>query len=334
MLSLSGHDGGVSSLCISPVEPFTLCSTSLDKSVILWDIRSGVQISALKGHRDCVNTAIFVSDGRRLITGGDDKTVLIWDPRNSAAPLATQRGFGDGINKFALASNGTALFSACDDGVVYTHTFGPDDGKLTLVDKVMVSGNTANDVLYHCLETGEGDVLVTCGEDASVRTWKIVPTENPEDRIISSVDEFEAPVNHIAIHGTMLFAASAQGVFALSVTPAGEVVFAEEYSKVFYGHDDYVRGLEVIGSCMLTVSDDGTAIEWNLETARPTRRLKLSNEQIMAQCLVYHGGAPTHIVTGGEDQVISVWSLPFAEMGERELALPLRDPEFDGAAEN
>src|SRR5262249_17093907 len=46
--------------------------------VSLWDVATG-QEHRLEGHRGPVYSLSFTSDGRRLLSGGEDTTILIWD---------------------------------------------------------------------------------------------------------------------------------------------------------------------------------------------------------------------------------------------------------------
>jgi WD40 repeat protein len=50
-----------------------------DRSVRLWDVKTGRERRTLRGHRDLVNSIAFSPDGKRLATGSYDKSVRVWD---------------------------------------------------------------------------------------------------------------------------------------------------------------------------------------------------------------------------------------------------------------
>ena len=85
-------------------------------------------------------------------------------------------------------------------------------------------------------------------------------------------------------------------------------------SKGFACHTDFVRGIEFLDDdTMLTVADDGTAVEWSLRTAQPTRQMKLHDEPIMAMAAARDSAAsaPHTLVTGCADGVVRIWRMPF-----------------------
>jgi WD40 repeat protein len=77
--SLKGHAGNIRSLAFSP-DGKTLASVGNDdKTIKLWDVRTGQEKAALKGHtRDVVGVA-FSPDGKTIAAGGYEKTVYLWD---------------------------------------------------------------------------------------------------------------------------------------------------------------------------------------------------------------------------------------------------------------
>jgi len=72
------HDDAVTAIHL-PVGGFELTSSSMDKSVRRWDIRTGKEIARRTGHQDGIVGGLAVSkDGKKVITGGDDTVALVW----------------------------------------------------------------------------------------------------------------------------------------------------------------------------------------------------------------------------------------------------------------
>jgi ribosome assembly protein SQT1 len=71
------HDDAVTAI-ILPEGSFELTSTSIDKSVRRWDIRTGREIARRTGHQDAIVGGLALSkDGKKVITGGDDTVALV-----------------------------------------------------------------------------------------------------------------------------------------------------------------------------------------------------------------------------------------------------------------
>jgi WD40 repeat protein len=64
--------------CISPDGKLAL-SVSMDKSCILWDLRTGQIRQVLKGHEGHISCISISPDGKRAISGSSDGTCFIWD---------------------------------------------------------------------------------------------------------------------------------------------------------------------------------------------------------------------------------------------------------------
>lgn len=77
-----GHGGAVNQLKIAPHQPYLLASASSDRSVRLWNIETMVCIASFhgeNGHRDDIVTIDFNRDATKLVSGGTDHMLAIWD---------------------------------------------------------------------------------------------------------------------------------------------------------------------------------------------------------------------------------------------------------------
>ena len=59
----------------------TLVSASFDKSLRIWDGRTGRFIATLRGHVGAVYQVCWSSDSRMLVSGSKDSTLRVWDIR-------------------------------------------------------------------------------------------------------------------------------------------------------------------------------------------------------------------------------------------------------------
>jgi WD40 repeat protein len=63
----------------------TVAVGSAHRDIVILDAITGSQTAILSGHTDEVNSVVFSSDGRSLVSGSDDKTVKLWDMQTGGA---------------------------------------------------------------------------------------------------------------------------------------------------------------------------------------------------------------------------------------------------------
>jgi WD domain, G-beta repeat/Patatin-like phospholipase len=72
------HSGPVRSVAFSP-DGKLIVSGSYDRSVIVWEVATGILRQTLKGHLDSVRSVAFSPDSKLIASGSDNDRVIIWD---------------------------------------------------------------------------------------------------------------------------------------------------------------------------------------------------------------------------------------------------------------
>ncbi|MGB7084594.1 MAG: NB-ARC domain-containing protein, partial [Phormidesmis sp.] len=75
--TLQGHENWVCSVAFSPGGEH-LMSGSADRTIKLWDVKTGECLQTLEGHSNWVMSVAFSPDGERLVSGSADRTIKLW----------------------------------------------------------------------------------------------------------------------------------------------------------------------------------------------------------------------------------------------------------------
>jgi len=78
---IKGHRDGVGFVSLSPCGRMvaSACGRSLDKTLIIWDVRSGRKLKNLTGHTKQITGVSFGPFGKKIASSSYDKTIRIWD---------------------------------------------------------------------------------------------------------------------------------------------------------------------------------------------------------------------------------------------------------------
>jgi WD40 repeat protein/uncharacterized caspase-like protein len=100
--------------------------------VQLWDVASGREIGAIKGHGRAVSKVAFSRDGKLLASGGTDSTIKIWDTATQKE-LRTLTGHTAPIESIDFSPDGRLLASASEDGSTFVWDTKTGEHLLTLI---------------------------------------------------------------------------------------------------------------------------------------------------------------------------------------------------------
>ena len=114
--TLSGHTFWVNAVAIAP-DGLTAISASSDKTLKIWDIKTGTELLTLTGHSSDVNAVAIAPDGLTAISGSHDDTLKIWDLL-SGKEIASFSGEHE-FNCYAISPDGVTVVAGDDSGRVH-----------------------------------------------------------------------------------------------------------------------------------------------------------------------------------------------------------------------
>ena len=94
-----------------------IATSSWDRTVRLWDARTGDFRQSLAGHQDWVHHVAFSPDGARIATAGADGAIKLWDTASSQE-LSTLRGHTKNVTCVTFCPDGRRLASSSSDQTV------------------------------------------------------------------------------------------------------------------------------------------------------------------------------------------------------------------------
>jgi mitogen-activated protein kinase organizer 1 len=103
--------------CIGSCDSSFIVSSSLDKSIIYWDVSTGVPVRRLRVHFGGVNCVRFNEDSSVAVSGGKDNAVLCWDIRTrNLEPVQRMTEAKDSITSLVVTEH--TIISSSLDGCI------------------------------------------------------------------------------------------------------------------------------------------------------------------------------------------------------------------------
>jgi len=255
-----------------------------------WDRLSYIQDQALmtlRGHEGRVHSVSFSTDGKRMVSASEDKTVKVWDAA-TGAELMTLRGHSDQVAGVAFSPDG----------------------------KRIVSGSADNTIRVWDAATGD-ELMTLHGHEGCVRA---VSFSLDGKRIVSGSHDCTAKVWDAATGAELMTLPGHEGdVFSVAFRPNGEQIISAGHTiKVW----DVATGAEVLtlrghkrgvadvafspdGKRIVSASGDETIKVWDAASGAEVMTLRGHTKGLSSVAFSLDG---RKIVSGGgRDNTVRVW---------------------------
>jgi WD40 repeat protein len=159
--NFKGHEGRINGVSIGNQNNLVM-SCSRDKTVRLWDTKTGECSTIIKAHNESVSSAVWSSNDKMIVTGSDDGDLKYWDLKNLKTPLKTVH-VRSPINKISISSYHSRI------GITMTsrrpRIYDMSGTLLTYFPKSHKS------MAMDCTWNSDGSVIYTSSTDGSAKQW-------------------------------------------------------------------------------------------------------------------------------------------------------------------
>jgi Prp8 binding protein len=200
---MEGHKGAVLDLRWSR-DSRMIYTASADMNLGTWDAETGVRLRKHVGHEDIVNAVdAFRTGGETLVSGSDDGSIGLWDPRTKAAVAVYEDKYP--ICAVAFSQAGDQIYSGGLDEEIKVW----DVRQRKVAYTLLAHGDTITSLAV----SPDGTTLASNSMDNTIKLWNIQPFA-PNNRLIKSLDgaphSFEKNLHRVSWNtdGTRLGAGS------------------------------------------------------------------------------------------------------------------------------
>jgi len=235
----------------------SIATYGMDKTVKVWNADLELQYS-LYGHQLSVNTVALSSDGKFIVSGSDDREILIWNAEKGIAEHRIKAL--SGVRKLLTVENN--IISCLDSNQLKIYNL--ENGKL--VKRIKVGTTSTMDIAL------QNDRMAIGFYDGSVAlfrypTFEEIWRKDTEHEMIQTID-----MNNKFIAFGVSYSDPKDKIGYVEVLSAdtGERVLLLE------GHRGNVNAVKFAGDFLVSGGEDGKVILWSLDTGSKVREIYLN----------------------------------------------------------
>lgn len=285
--TITAHSDYLRTVLISP-DGKTIFSGSDDKTIKIWELITGNEISTLTGHTGYIHSLATSPDGKTLFSASGDNTIRIWHWGNGVQ-LCTLNGHSSWVYALAISPDGQKLVSGGNDNQIIM--WQSNSGQLIRAQ----TGHS--DAIFTLAITPDGKMLVSGSNDKTIKIWEL-----SSGRHIRTLTGHSKTVYAVAINpdGQTLYSGGADSTIKIWQLNTGNELCT------LRGHSSVVRSLVISsdGKTLISGSDDNKIKIWELSTGKEICTLTGHSGNVFSMAI-----SPDQrtLVSGSSDKTIRIW---------------------------
>lgn len=299
--TLRGHSEEINRIAWSPDGRF-LTSSSFDKTVRIWDVRTGVELTTLEDHHETVYSIAWSPDGRLLASCSHDRQIIVRDLPANRKFHSSPRLHTGSVYDLAWLSNAN-LTSCSQDQTI--RVWRADIYMTTLEETLSGHSNQVFSLAYSPVSF----MLASGSGTGPIRLWNV-------DWLAKDVPQIGSHQQTLRSHADAVYdlAWSPDGTLLASCSEDRTIRIWEQGGKqlrILDGHTDSVTSISFSydGRLLASKSRDGTVCIWRTDTWRPISILQETTSDAVFASVAFHPRAPVLATLGENDRVVRIWDL-------------------------
>jgi WD40 repeat protein len=242
-----------------------VASGSEDRTIKLWDVAAGTEAftldAAAGGHDSDVTALSFEPSGKRLVSGGDDKKIVVWDleARKPVATLAVAQR----IPYLLWTAKGDRFvaWQSSKQGEAETNNFKTYDAD----GKPLNSLDLKDRAVLCTTFTTDGEMAALGFKDGSVQLWSL----KDNARVGGDWAAFSKDLGDVAVTPDKKKVIAADADCNVKVYD----IATKQVIKTFQAHQGALNGIMVgpDGTRFASISDNGEVKLWETDTGKELR---------------------------------------------------------------
>ncbi|MDI6793489.1 MAG: pentapeptide repeat-containing protein, partial [bacterium] len=289
-----GHAGSVTSVAVSK-EAGLIASGSGDKTIKLWEIKTGRLLNTLQGHEDTVNSVAISQEAGLIASGSWDNTIKLWEIKTGRL-LNTLQGHESSVNSVAISQEAGLIASGSDDKTVKVWEI--KTGRLLNA----LQGHKSY-VKSVAISKGAG-IIASGSEDNTIKLWEI-----KTGRLLNTLQGHKNSVSSVAIskEAGIIASGSWDNTIKLWEIKTGRLL------NTLQGHGFPVSSVAISKEAGLIASGswDMTVKVWEIETGRLLNTLQGHEYPVTFVAISKEAGI---IASGSNDNTVKVWEIETGQL--------------------